>query len=372
MIKKTVLVIIVLFVNITAFAQLDSSLLLGLKSATTAEINSVTNPIAGTLVFNSEDGRMYMNTGSGFAKIPAIDSNSIDFWGVLGSSGTDSNINFLGTTDAQDMVFKANNIEALRILQGNQNVGLGVPIPSEKLDVNGSLRVRNIATTTSDLDVLVSTINGVVQKRVFADFMGPQGNPGNDGADGNDGVSVTGVSLNTNKELIVTLSNTSTINAGQVINPKLNFGGRWTNTDVATDLNIDNTIAPIFGTEDYKDDGNNLYEVNGNNLIVKEAGRYDIRANISLVGIDSGDQQRTNVSARIRINNDLVGAFAGSGYIRFQNNTDFNNTSSIHVNEILDLNANDVITIITFRRANSGEVNFSGANESSFVINKLR
>jgi len=237
--QKKVCIAIILFISLHATAQIDSNLLLGLVSATTTEINNIANPIAGTLIYNSEDGRMYMNTGSGFAKIPAIDSNSIDFWGVTGSAGTDSNINFLGTTD------------------------------------------------------------------------------------------------------------------------------------VTTNLNVDNTIAPIFGTQDYKDDGNNLYEVIGSTLQVKEAGRYDIRANISLLGVDEDDKQRTNVSARIAVNGIVVGAFGGS-YIRFQNNSSFNTTSSAHLSEILELNTNDIISIVTFRKANSGEVNFSGINESSFVINKLR
>ena len=360
MIRKAIRIIIVLFISLQATAQIDSSLLLGLRSATTAEINSITNPIAGTLIYNSENGRMYINTGSGFAKIPAIDNNSIDFWGVTGSLGTDSSVNFLGTTDAQDMVFRTNNIEAFRILQNNQNIGLGVPIPSEKLDINGNLRVRSIATTTSDLDVLVTTATGVVQKRAFTDF------------EGNDGVSVTEVDLNIDKELLVILSDGTILNAGQVINPKLNFGARWTNADVTTDLNINNTIVPIFGNQNYKDGGNNLYEVVGNTLEVKEAGRYDIRANISLLGDDSnGGQQRTNVSARIAVNGNVVGALGGS-YIRFQNATSYNNTSSAHVSEILELNANDIISILTFRKANIGVVNFSGVNESSFTINKLR
>jgi hypothetical protein len=152
---------------------------------------------------------------------------------------------------------------------------------------------------------------------------------------------------------------------------KINYGGRWTNTNTSTDLNVDNTVAPIFGNEDYKDDGNNLYQVSGNTLIVKEAGRYDIRANLSLEGIDVGgnSEQRTNVNARVAVNGTVIGAIGASGYIRWGSNHDH---SSIHISEILQLNANDVITLVTFREANSGTVNFSGANESSFMINKLR
>ncbi len=153
---------------------------------------------------------------------------------------------------------------------------------------------------------------------------------------------------------------------------KINYGGRWTNTNTSTNLNSNNTTAPIFGSQDYKDDGNNLYEVSGNtSLTVKESGRYDIRANLSLEGINSGgsSEQRTNVNARLYVNGSPVGAIAASGFIRWSNGHDH---SSIHINEILQLNANDIITVRTFEEANSGEVRFSGSGESSFMINKLR
>jgi len=152
---------------------------------------------------------------------------------------------------------------------------------------------------------------------------------------------------------------------------KVNYGGRWTNTDTSTNLNNNNTTIPLFGSEDYKDDGNNLYTATSTSLTIKETGRYDIRANLSLEGISSGGNthQRTNVNARIAVNGTAVGAIGASGYIRFNSG---HNHSSVHVSEILQLNANDVVTIITFREANSGTVRFSGSGESSFVINKLR
>ncbi|MEO1012176.1 MAG: hypothetical protein AAFX53_12770 [Bacteroidota bacterium] len=152
---------------------------------------------------------------------------------------------------------------------------------------------------------------------------------------------------------------------------KTNHGGRWTNSDTTTNLNVNNTIAPIFGSQDYVDGGTDLYEVSGNTLIVKEAGRYDMRANLSLEGASSPNnaRQRTNVNARIAINGVPISAIAASGYIRWASN---HNHSSLHLNEILELSANDVVTVVTFREANSGAVSFSGADESSFMINKLR
>ena len=47
-------------------------------------------------------------------------------WGLTGNSGTTAGTNFIGTTDAQDLVFKTNNIECGRI-EGNsgQNTSFG-------------------------------------------------------------------------------------------------------------------------------------------------------------------------------------------------------------------------------------------------------
>ena len=147
---------------------------------------------------------------------------------------------------------------------------------------------------------------------------------------------------------------------------KINYGGRWTNTDTNTNLNNNSVVAPIFGSEDYKDDGTNLYEVIGNTLVVKESGRYDIRANLSFLSISS---IRNSPNARIAINSSVVSARASSGYMR---NGSGHIQSSIHLNEILQLSSNDVISIIMYREAGVGTVRFNASGESSFIINKLK
>ena len=55
-------------------------------------------------------------------------------WDLLGNAGTVAGTNFLGTTDAQDLVFRTNNTEKIRILS-NGNVGIGTNSPLGKLDV---------------------------------------------------------------------------------------------------------------------------------------------------------------------------------------------------------------------------------------------
>ena len=201
----------------------------------------------------------------------------------------------------------------------NNRLGVGTASPTESIDVNGRLRVRTLDQAANNDLLLKADSNGVLHSS------------------------------------------------------KVNYGGRWTNTNTSTNLNVNDTQVPIFGTADYVDDGTSLYEVSGNTLIVKEAGRYDIRANIAMIGIDdsilNSNEFDTNVNIRIAINGTAVGSWGASGIIRFVNG---HNHSSVHSNEILELDANDVISILSYRDANSGSVLMDGSGNSSFIINKLR
>ncbi len=55
-------------------------------------------------------------------------------WLLLGNAGTTAGTNFLGTTDAQDMVFKTNSTEWMRIL-ANGNVGVHTTTPDAEFEV---------------------------------------------------------------------------------------------------------------------------------------------------------------------------------------------------------------------------------------------
>jgi hypothetical protein len=49
-------------------------------------------------------------------------------WSLTGNAGTTAGTNFVGTTDAQALVFKTNSTEAMRIL-ANGKVGIGTSTP---------------------------------------------------------------------------------------------------------------------------------------------------------------------------------------------------------------------------------------------------
>ncbi len=60
-------------------------------------------------------------------------------WLLEGNAGTTAGTNFLGTTDAQALVFKTNNTERVRILNTGY-VGIGTTAPAELLQLNGNIR----------------------------------------------------------------------------------------------------------------------------------------------------------------------------------------------------------------------------------------
>ncbi len=63
------------------------------------------------------------------------DSIKAQAWLLKGNAGTTAGANFIGTTDAQDLVLKTRGIENMRILNINGNVGIGTAAPNTILDI---------------------------------------------------------------------------------------------------------------------------------------------------------------------------------------------------------------------------------------------
>ncbi len=374
--KKFYIIVYLLFCWHVSHAQIDGTLLMGLTNATTSEMNTVSNPVTGSLLYNTTEQNVFQYNGSTWESI----SNASGSWNMSGNSGTSATTDFIGTTDTQDFVLRSNNVEKLRLIQNKGQVLINQatsfndhPLVIRANGIDVLAFQDNTGTTKWHWNLLGNGLNfvesNVADYRLFLENGGQVGintNTPSEQLDVNGSARIRTLGTATNTDDILAVNAT-----GVLQRSKINFGGRWTNSNTSTDLNANGTVAPIFGTQDYADDGTNLYQVSGNTLIVKESGRYDIRANLSLVGVNiSGNtKQRTNVNARIAINGTAVGAIAASGYIRWGGGHDH---SSIHLSEILQLNTNDVVSIITYREANSGTVNFSGTDESSFMINKLR
>lgn len=219
----------------------------------------------------------------------------------------------------------------------NAQVGIGTtsPDPSSILDVNSTTKgILLPRLTTSQRNAIASPANGLII-------------------------------YNTDTNNIEYNSNTSSWTATNVSSTK------FTNTNTTTNLNTNvATNIPIFGAQVWNDNNTIFTSPATNTITISQNGRYRIVCNISLVGVNSAgsSKQRTAVEAFVAVDGVQAGAFASSSYIRYANGHD---TSSIHINEVLNLSVGDVISIKSIRGANSGAVRFNGTY-SNILIEKIK
>ncbi len=106
----------------------------------------VTSPATSLLVYNTASANTGTNAVSaGYYYWDGVkwvrfaynaSGSSSTAWDLLGNAGTVAGTNFIGTTDNQDLVFKTNNTEKIRIMSAG-NTGIGTNNPLTKLDVRG-------------------------------------------------------------------------------------------------------------------------------------------------------------------------------------------------------------------------------------------
>jgi hypothetical protein len=107
-------------------------------------------------------------------------------WGLTGNAGTNPGTNFLGTTDAQPLVIRTNNAEALRITT-NANLGVGTTTPRARIDANGANETA-VNGTSSTAPAITGVANGTVAEP------GVSGTSSiGDGVDGTSNLSNAGV-----------------------------------------------------------------------------------------------------------------------------------------------------------------------------------
>lgn len=106
--------------------------------AATLNGNSITSGQA--MEFAYSNGNWRSTNGGVSAGNPA--------WNLLGNSGTLPATNFLGTTDNQDMVFRTNNTEKMRVQAGG-NVGISTSTPNSILDLGPGVLDKKLAVYNS-------------------------------------------------------------------------------------------------------------------------------------------------------------------------------------------------------------------------------
>ncbi len=123
--------------NSTALLELNSnSKGILIPRMTSVERVAIVTPATGLLVYDTTVKLFYYFDGTQW--VP-LQSNL--GWLLTGNAGTSSATNYLGTIDAQHLVIKTNSLEAIRILSGNQFVGVGLTVPGSRLSVNGNFAV---------------------------------------------------------------------------------------------------------------------------------------------------------------------------------------------------------------------------------------
>lgn len=143
---------------------------------------------------------------------------------------------------------------------------------------------------------------------------------------------------------------------------------KYSNTNTSTNVNQNGVIFPVFGNLEWNDD-NGLFEVNtsNNSLTVNEAGKYRIIANASM-NVSSSFFSYSSPEFRLLVNNVEEGSYGSTGFVIGSSG---HAESSIHLNEIILLEAGDVLKVEFSRSAGSGNATLRSSGSSNFYIEKL-
>ncbi len=144
---------------------------IALQSANSA--NPILSPAVSLLIYNTATtglgnnavipGYYYWNGAKWIRFVYSTTSLSNITWDILGNTGTNSNTHFIGTNDAQPLLFKANSTEKMRITTLG-NVGLNAnPSPSAQLELNSTN--QGFLITRADTASITSPVMGVITLR---------------------------------------------------------------------------------------------------------------------------------------------------------------------------------------------------------------
>ncbi|HWK03229.1 MAG TPA: hypothetical protein VNS58_06340, partial [Puia sp.] len=154
-------------INKSSILELESTRqgLLLPRLTDTGAINALTPP-DGMIIYLTSDNSLRLRSNGSWKKIADLAAASAN-WALTGNTGTDSTLNFIGTVDGKPLVMKTNNAERLRI-NSNGFIGIGQNTPTANLDVNGTVKLENLAADSTDLQVLVLAADGSVYKRTVS------------------------------------------------------------------------------------------------------------------------------------------------------------------------------------------------------------
>jgi hypothetical protein len=137
-------------------------------TATTSP-SPLTNFVQGMLVYDTVTVAditpgMYYCDGVKWIKLTATASSG-NTWNLAGNAGTDSLVNFIGTTDSNPLLLKTNGNEQVRITS-NGSVGIGTNTPAATLHVQGNVIIGTLISgdVATDSILLVDPQSGLIKK----------------------------------------------------------------------------------------------------------------------------------------------------------------------------------------------------------------
>lgn len=114
------------------------------------------NPVSNA---SPQNGNVLMWDGTQWLPVDTLN----DFWALRGNAGTNAATNFVGTTDNQDLVFRTNSTEKVRI-KTNGAVGINQPTPNATsiLDIQSTTQgVLFPSLTTAQRDAIAGPAVGL-------------------------------------------------------------------------------------------------------------------------------------------------------------------------------------------------------------------
>gem|GEM_PF-1546175 len=131
----------------------------------TTDATTIATPATSTLVYNLGTGGLapagyYYNAGTTVLPNWVRFLNSKEAWLLAGNAGTTAGTDFLGTTDAQDLVIKTNNINRIVVKQSAVNypiVGIGTMFPVTNLDGTAGVLHLHDGGTGNPVQLILGT-----------------------------------------------------------------------------------------------------------------------------------------------------------------------------------------------------------------------
>lgn len=127
---------------------------------TSVQRTAILTPATGLLVYDTTLNLFYYFDGAAWRPIMI---GNLD-WLLTGNAGTNPATQFIGTTDLQPIVFRSNNVEAMRI-QTNGAIGIGTSAPNTNALVDMSSTTKGILIprmNTAQRNAIVTSAAGLL------------------------------------------------------------------------------------------------------------------------------------------------------------------------------------------------------------------